>query len=60
MNDSKEYIEHEYKIAMSDYKLAADDESKHRALAAMHKLTTLAALAHGYEFADGLKKITEV
>lgn len=56
----KAYIEREYKLAVSDYKLATDDESRHTALAALHKLTTLAALAHGYEFADGLKKITEV
>lgn len=57
MNDSKEYIEHEYKIAVSDYNLATNDESKHRALAALHKLTTLASLAHGFEYADGLKNI---
>lgn len=57
MNDSKEYIEREYKLAVSDYKLATNDESRHNALRAMHKLTTLATLAHGFEYADGLKNI---
>lgn len=53
----KAYIEREYKLAVSDYKLATDDEDRHKALRAMHKLTMLATLAHGFEYADSLKAL---
>lgn len=48
------YIENEYRIVKNEYRLSSDDESKQKALREMHRLTTLAALKFGFEYADRL------
>ena len=47
----------QYKLAMSDYKLAVTEDTKNGALVTMHRLTNLAAQLYGFEFADSLKEV---
>ena len=53
----KDYIISQYKLAMSDYKLAMTEDAKNEALGALHRLTNLAAQLYGFEFADSLKEV---
>lgn len=57
MQDLRDYIKSMYLIAKSDYKLARTEETKHKALKEMLRLTTLASKEFGFEFADSLKTL---
>ena len=53
----KNYIISQYKLAMSDYKLAMTEADRYEALGALHRLTNLAAQLYGFEFADSLRTL---
>lgn len=50
----EQYIKEQYRIAESEYKLAASEEKKHEALRQMHRLKLLASEKVGFEFSDSL------
>ena len=53
---SKEYLRESFRLAFSDYQLAADQESREKALATMAHLTGVASDLYGFEFADSLRE----
>jgi hypothetical protein len=55
----EDYIRSMYELAVSDYKLAANEEARNKALLEMLRLTSLAAAAIGFEFADSLSQIIQ-
>lgn len=54
MDNVKDYISKMYKIYKSDYNSAGSQEEIEGALAALHQLKLLAAVAIGFDFADSL------
>lgn len=53
---TKEYLEREYKLALSDYRLARTEDDKWAARKAMAKLEQLAAECYGFGYADWIRK----
>lgn len=54
--DNKDYFVSQYDGAYSDWLLAASDQERQEALDAMARIYNLAALVHGFSFADSLQK----
>ena len=51
----KDYIENEYRLAVSDFKLAKNEDEQWDARKRMAKLEQIASSAYGFEYADSLK-----
>lgn len=51
---SKEYIEEQYKLAVSDFKTAKNEDEQWSARKAMAKLEQIAVQMFGFEYADSL------
>lgn len=56
---TKEYLEREYRLALSDYKLARSEDDKWEALKVLAKLEQLAAECYGFDYADQIRKGAE-
>lgn len=56
----KYYIESQYRLAVSDYRLSINDAQKHDALRRMAKLELIASEVFGFDYCDELEKMKEV
>ena len=53
---TQEYIKELYRLAILDYRTAANQEAKNKALDELARLTKVATELHGFDFADSLRK----
>lgn len=55
MADHREYLREQYRLAMLDFKCAANEDEQWAARKAMAKVERTAAELYGFDFADSLK-----
>lgn len=56
----KEYILNYYKLAMSDFKIAKNEDEKWDARKRMAKLEAIASEKYGFDFTDSLKERSNI
>ncbi len=56
---SKEYLEQHYKLAVSNYQLAHNEEEQWQARSIMANLEHCASEMYGFDYADTLAKLKE-
>lgn len=55
----KTYIEEQYKLAMSDFKIARDEDQQWEARKTMARLEQIAEQVYGIDYADQLAQLKE-
>ena len=52
--DNREYLQEQYRLAVLDFKCAANEDEQWQARKTMARLEQIAAQLHGFEYADKL------